>query len=96
MHVISKKKVIDFAKRHPNAASPLFSWYKIVNLNNFHNFNELRNLLPSADQVGKYTVFNIGGNNYRLIAVIHYNRTKLYIREILTHSEYDSEKWKEK
>jgi mRNA-degrading endonuclease HigB of HigAB toxin-antitoxin module len=52
-------------------------------------------LFPSADQVGKLTVFNIGGNTARLIAAIHYNRQKVYIRAVLTHDEYDEGKWKE-
>ena len=47
-----------------------------------------------ADKVGKFTVFNIGGNKARLIAAIHYNRRKVYIRHILTHSDYDKETWK--
>jgi mRNA interferase HigB len=50
---------------------------------------------PSADQVGKLTVFNIGGNKVRLIASVHYNRHKLYIRAVLTHAEYDQGKWKD-
>ena len=61
----------------------------------FSSFAELRVLFPSADQVGKLTVFNIGGNKARLIAAIHYNRQKVYIRAILTHAGYDEEKWKE-
>jgi hypothetical protein len=52
-------------------------------------------LLPHADQVGGLTVFNIGGNKARLIAAIHYNRRKVYIRAVLTHAEYDAGKWKE-
>jgi mRNA interferase HigB len=52
-------------------------------------------MFPSADQVGKLTVFNIGGNKVRLMAAIHYNRKKIYIRAVLTHSEYDQGKWKE-
>ena len=50
---------------------------------------------PSADQVGKLTIFNIGGNKVRLIAAIHYNRKKVYICAVLTHQEYDQNKWKE-
>ena len=50
---------------------------------------------PHADQVGKFTVFNIGGNKYRLIAVIHYNRGKVFVRHVLTHAEYDEGNWKE-
>ncbi|MCP3849062.1 MAG: type II toxin-antitoxin system HigB family toxin [Gammaproteobacteria bacterium] len=51
-------------------------------------------LLPSADKVGKLTGFNIGGNKIRLIAAVHYNTQCLYIRHVLTHTEYDNEKWK--
>jgi mRNA interferase HigB len=63
--------------------------------NNFDNFAELRRTFPDADQVGKVTVFNIGGNKARLIAAIHYNRRRVYIREVLTHPAYDKGKWKE-
>lgn len=52
-------------------------------------------MFPSADQVGKLTVFNIGGNKVRLIAAIHYNHQKVYIRAVLTHLEYDQGKCKE-
>jgi len=54
----------------------------------------LRETFPSADQVGKLTVFNIGGNKVRLIAAIHYNRGKIYIRAVLTHAEYDEQRWR--
>jgi len=63
--------------------------------NNFASFVDLRAMFPTADQVGKLTVFNIGGNRVRLIAAIHYNRHKVYIRAVLTHQEYDQNKWKE-
>ena len=39
-------------------------------------------------------MFNIGGNKYRLIAAIHYNRQKVYIRSVLTHTDYDRNTWK--
>ena len=52
-------------------------------------------MFASADQVGKMTVFNIGGNKIRLIAAIHYNRKKVYVRAVLTHGDYDLGKWKE-
>jgi mRNA interferase HigB len=61
----------------------------------FRSFAHLRETLPSADQVGKLTVFNIGGNKVRLTAALHYNRQKVYIRAVLTHAEYDTEAWKE-
>ncbi len=61
----------------------------------FAGFSELRNPFPTADKVGDLIVFNIGGNKYRLIASIHFNRSKVYIRHVLTHPEYDSGAWKE-
>jgi mRNA interferase HigB len=44
--------------------------------------------------VGGFTVFNIGGNKVRLIAAVHYNTQRLYIRNVLTHKEYDKNKWR--
>jgi mRNA interferase HigB len=73
----------------------LAHWYFSIKSAVFANFAELRVMFPSADQVGKLTVFNIGGNRVRLVAAIHYNRRKVYIRAVLTHAEYDEGKWKE-
>jgi mRNA interferase HigB len=61
----------------------------------FASFAEVQNVFPAADPVGKLTVFNIGGNKVRLIAAIHYNRRRVYIRAVLTHQEYDENQWKE-
>ena len=63
--------------------------------NSFDSIAEMREIFPSADKVGKLTVINIGGNKVRLIAAIHYNRKKIYIRAVLTHTEYDEGKWRE-
>ena len=92
MHVITRKRLNEFADRFPDAENALARWYQAIKSNNFDNFAELRELFPSADQVGKLTVFNIGGNKVRLIAAIHYNRKKIYIRAILSHAEYDKSK----
>jgi mRNA interferase HigB len=96
MHIVTRKRLNDFAEKHPETKSGLQVWYQIVKKEEFKNFNEVRKKFPSADQVGALTVFNIGGNKARLIAAIHYNRKKLYIRSVLTHKEYDEGKWKEK
>lgn len=94
MHVITRKRLNEFAEIHPGVKNALAQWYKLIKQNEFKSFVELRELFPSADQVGKLTVFNIGGNKVRLIAAIHYNRKKVYIRAVLTHAEYDKERWK--
>ncbi len=95
MHIITRKRLNDFAAQHPDARPALQHWYSSMKSGRFGAFVELRRTFPSADQVGKLTVFNIGGGKARLIAAIHYNREKVYIRAVLTHEEYDRGKWKE-
>lgn len=94
MHIISWKKISDFIEKHPNSKSSLESWFKIFRNSNFKDFIELRKVFNSVDQVGKLTVFNISGNYFRLIAAVHFKRQKVFIRSILTHTEYDKGKWK--
>jgi mRNA interferase HigB len=94
MHIISRKILRQFWQKYPDSETALIRWFKLVNLAKFQNFEELRAVLPSADLVENLIVFNIGGNKYRLIASIHFNRQKIYIRHILTHSEYDKNQWK--
>ncbi|MBA4366637.1 MAG: hypothetical protein C0403_03245 [Desulfobacterium sp.] len=94
MHIITRKRLIEFSKKYPECSSALESWYRIVRNTDFASFNDLRLTFPSADKVHKYTVFNIGGNRVRLIAAVHYNTKKIYIRHVLTHQEYDKGKWK--
>ncbi len=60
----------------------------------FADFNDLRATFASADYVDGLTVFDIGGNKYRLITAIHYNRHKVFIRAVLTHAEYERGGWK--
>lgn len=95
MHVITRKRLREFSARHKEAAEPLGAWYTIMSRTDFGTFAELRRTFGSVDKVGKFTVFDIGGNKFRLIAAMHYNRKKVYIRHVLTHAEYDRGKWKE-
>jgi mRNA interferase HigB len=95
MHVITRKRLNEFDERCPETKSALARWYRLMKDHDFASFAEVREELPSADQVGKLTVFNIGGNKARIITAIHYNRHKIYIRAVLTHAEYDEGKWKE-
>jgi mRNA interferase HigB len=96
MHVISRKRLRQFWELYPDAEAPLRSWHKIARKEEWENFANVRATFPHADQVGKLTVFNIGGNKYRLVAAIHFNRGKVYVRHVLTHAEYDRGQWKEK
>ncbi len=94
MHIISKKKITDFIKEHPDSESSLFGWYSIVNTEILSDFNELRNWFPNADLVGRRTVFNISGNKYRMITRVNFISKRIFIFDILTHSEYSKNKWK--
>jgi mRNA interferase HigB len=96
MHVIAKPALIDFWKKHPDSENPLTAWFRTMEGNIFSDFNELRATFASADYVNGLTVFNIGGNKYRLIASIHYNRHKVFIRAVLTHRDYDHGVWKQR
>lgn len=95
MRIISRRIIRKFCEEHPDAISALDRWYSIMKHADITSFAELRSLFSNADMVGKYVVFNIGGNKYRLIAHIHFNRNTIYIREILTHEEYSRNSWKE-
>ncbi|ULA63271.1 MAG: putative mRNA interferase HigB [Nitrospira sp.] len=94
MHIITRKRLEDFAQAHPDARVALQHWFTIVRKTDYASFVDLRRTFPSADQVDRFAVFNIGGNKFRLIAAFHYNRKKLYIRHILTHAEYDRDIWR--
>jgi mRNA interferase HigB len=94
MHVISRKALRLFWEKYPDSQTALACWFKVVTTTDFLNFAELRSAFPSVDKVDKWVVFNLGGNKYRLIASIHFNRGKVYIRHVLTHSEYDKGAWK--
>ena len=94
MHLITRKTLKTFWQKYPDSKTALERWAYIIEKNNFDNFEQLRATFPSADLVDKLTVFNIGGNKYRLIAAIHFNRHKVYIRYVLTHAEYDKNHWK--
>ena len=94
MHVISRKRLIEFLETYDDARASLTHWYTQMRKHNIESFTDLKYLFPSVDRVENKTVFNISGNKYRLIAAIHYNRRKVYIRAILTHVQYDRGQWK--
>ena len=92
MHVISLRALRDFWLEYPRATGPLRSWYKTTKKAEWENFAEVKAVYAAADQVGPYTIFDIGGNKWRLITAIHYNRKKVFVRHVFTHAQYD--RWK--
>jgi mRNA interferase HigB len=94
LHVISRKKLLEAAKEHPELVGPLDAWYRIARKARWRNLMEVRQVFPSADAVGKFTVFNVKGNAFRLITEINYHTGKIFLRYVLTHAEYNREGWK--
>ncbi len=94
MHIISFSRLREFYGSHPTAKPGLLGWYKIAKKADWQTFEQLHQAFSSADQVSNFTVFNIGGNNFRLIVFIDFNKQKIFIRHVLTHAEYDKNKWK--
>jgi len=94
VHIITKKRIIEAKQKYPNCASALDGWFKVAENNTFTSFTDLKKIFNSVDKVKNLFVFDVGGNKLRLIASIHFNRKKIYIRHILTHKEYDEGKWR--
>jgi mRNA interferase HigB len=90
MRIISRRALREFWERHPAAKAPLSAWYRVVHLSTFSDFNALKGTFGSADDVAPYTVFDVGGNQFRIVAAIHYDRARLYIRSVFTHADYDA------
>ncbi len=95
MRVISRKAIRQFAMIHADAAPSLSNWLQIVRRAGWRNFVELRTDFGSADQVGRRTVFNIAGIRYRLIARVNYRTQRVFILQIMTHTDYSKGEWKE-
>jgi mRNA interferase HigB len=93
VHVISKKRLREFAARHADAEEPLKTWNAIAETATWRSIADVRLTYPHADFVDPLTVFNIKGNTYRLIVKIEYRFGRVYIKHFLTHAEYDKGEW---
>lgn len=91
MVIISKSKLLAFADDEVHAKDVVLEWYYIVLNADWSNYHEAKQTFNSIDSVGndRY-VFNVGGNKYRIVAMIHFSKRTLYIRFVGTHKEYDS------
>lgn len=94
MHVISRKQLTEFGERHPQASRPLDQWYRAAKAAQWQHLEEVKQQFPKAEAVGNFTVFNIKGNDYRLIVSIDYKAQIIYIKYVLTHAQYDKDEWK--
>jgi len=90
LRIISRKALREFGERHTDAKVPLDAWYRILKGREYQSPHELRADFPTASFLGaRRTVFNIGGNKYRLVVDMRYDLGRVYVRHVLTHEEYD-------
>ena len=94
MRIISKSRLREFWRKHPDAEAPLMEWYKVAGKADWASFAEVRATFRSADSYCDCVIFDIKGNHYRLITIILYPVRHVYVRYVLTHAEYDRERWK--
>ena len=90
MVIITKTKLITFYENEKSAKEPLLLWYKITEISDWKNFHEIKKTFNSVDSIGNDRfVFNVGGNKYRIIAMIHFSTRTIYLRFVGTHKQYD-------
>lgn len=90
MRIVTFARIKEFSKKYPDSDVALREWYSKTKESEWNNLNEIRDTFNAVDCVGNNRfVFNIRGNNYRLVAIIIFSSKKVYIRFIGTHSEYD-------
>ena len=94
MHIISHVKIVQAQAAYPKCVTALEHWYRLSKRAAWANFSEMKATFPSTDKVGDKYVFDIGGNKLRLIAAVHFNTRRVFIRAVLTHREYDQGDWK--
>ncbi len=90
MRVVTPRRLVEYANKYPAARIPLLHWYEIVKQAKWENLVDIRRHFNSVDYVGNHRyVFNIKGNDFRMIVIIIFISKKVYIRFIGTHNEYD-------
>lgn len=94
VRIIAKSRLLELAQAYGDCVGQVTDWYEVARKEVWHNLVEVRQSFRHADSVGAYTVFNIKGNDYRLIVEMHYDKGIIYIKRLLTHAEYDRDKWK--
>jgi len=90
MVIITTSTLYRFAEIHADAVEPINDWAEKVKQAEWNNFNDVKQSFRSADFVGndRY-VFNLKGNRYRVVVMIHFKVRTLYVRFIGTHADYD-------
>ncbi|MFI5378670.1 MAG: type II toxin-antitoxin system HigB family toxin [Tepidisphaerales bacterium] len=99
VEILNRRVLETAAMKNPGLRIPIRRWVEIVAGAEWSSLDDVRKTFPSADGVPVgggmvATVFNVGGNRYRIITAVFYEQQRVYISEVLTHAEYDKDQWK--
>ena len=90
MNIVSHKRLFDFYQKYNDAEIPLEHWFKTAKKAKWKCFADIKNDFNNVDSIGSQRyIFNIKGNDYRLVVVIQFVHEYIFIRFIGTHAEYD-------
>lgn len=89
MRIVTERRIREFIRQEPRSANALRQWADAIDSGSWSNPGELKRTFASASFVEDLTIFNVGGNKYRIAAFVHYARQIVYIKRIGTHKEYD-------
>jgi mRNA interferase HigB len=90
VRIITESRLTTFWEAHPPAEVPLKVWRRLIRAAQYQSPHEVKAHFPAADFLkAGVTVFDIGGNKYRLVVTMRYDLQRVYIRHVLTHAEYD-------
>lgn len=91
MVVITKTKLMQFYETNIKAKEPMLKWYNLTLMSDWKDFASIKQTFNSVDSVGNDRfVFNVAGNKYRIVAMIHFSKRTVYIRFAGTHKQYDA------
>jgi mRNA interferase HigB len=94
VRVIAKRNLMEAARVHGDCVSQVEKWYRAASKATWRSLEDVRRIFPHADLVGDKTVFNIKGNDYRLVVHINYELQIILYKQLLTHAEYDRATWR--
>jgi mRNA interferase HigB len=90
VHIITRSRLTEFGREHPEASAPLREWIRVIRRKSYRTHLEVRSDFPRVDFIGpRRAVFDVGGNRYRLVVGMRYDLGRVYIRRVVTHAEYD-------
>lgn len=94
MKLISNKALRAFSQVHPASSQPLQDFRRLIEAGSYANFAQLKATFASVDKVDEKYVFNIGRNKFRLVCAIAFGAGLVWVKAVLTHSDYDKGAWK--